>query len=57
MSFRQTGRRLSSTAQSGEKHVADVNTQSGMVIEFQHSHLDPLERAARERFYGNMVGR
>jgi hypothetical protein len=25
------------------------------VIEFQHSHLDPLERAARERFYRNMV--
>ena len=25
------------------------------MIEFQHSHLDPLERAARERFYGNMV--
>lgn len=25
------------------------------MIEFQHSHLDPLERVARERFYGNMV--
>jgi hypothetical protein len=25
------------------------------VIEFQHSPLDPLERAARERFYRNMV--
>lgn len=25
------------------------------MIEFQHSHLDPQERATRERFYGNMV--
>jgi competence protein CoiA len=42
-------------AQSGEKHIADVRTPHGLVIEFQHSHLDPPERAARERFYGNMV--
>jgi competence protein CoiA len=41
--------------QSGEKHIADVRTPHGLVIEFQHSHLDPLERAKRERFYGNMV--
>ena len=41
--------------QSGEKHIADVRTKHGLVIEFQHSHLDPQERAARERFYGNMV--
>lgn len=41
--------------QSGEKHIADVRTPHGLVIEFQHSHLDPLERAARERFYRNMV--
>lgn len=41
--------------QSGEKHIADVRTPHGLVIEFQHSHLDPKERATRERFYGNMV--
>jgi competence protein CoiA len=41
--------------QSGEKHIADVRTPYDLVIEFQHSHLDPLERAARERFYRNMV--
>ncbi len=41
--------------QSGEKHIADVRTPHGLVIEFQHSPLDPLEQAARERFYGNMV--
>ena len=42
-------------AQSGEKHIADVRTPHGLVIEFQHSHLDPQERDARERFHGNMV--
>ena len=42
-------------AQSGEKHIADVRTPHGLVIEFQHSHLDPKERDERERFYGNMV--
>jgi hypothetical protein len=42
-------------ASSGEKHVADVKTQSGMVIEFQHSFLKAEERAARESFYRKMV--
>jgi len=32
-----------------------VRTQHGLVIEFQHSHLDPGERTERERFYRNML--
>jgi hypothetical protein len=40
--------------QSGEKHIADVRTIQGLVIEFQHSHLDSQERGARESFYKNM---
>lgn len=40
---------------SGERHIADVKTSHGLVLEFQHSRLDPRERAAREAFYGNMV--
>lgn len=40
---------------TGERHIADVRTPHGLVIEFQHSHLDPQERIARERFYGNML--
>ncbi len=40
---------------SGERHIADVRTAHGLVLEFQHSHIDPDERTARERFYGNMV--
>lgn len=40
---------------SGEKHIADICTAYELVIEFQHSHIDPLERVARENFYGNMI--
>ncbi len=32
-----------------------MKTEQGFVIEFQHSPLDPQERAAREAFYQNMV--
>lgn len=39
----------------GEKHIADVRIGHGLTIEFQHSHLSPDERAAREQFYGNMM--
>lgn len=38
-----------------EKHIADVRTSHGLVIEFQHSHIDPEERITRERFYKDMV--
>lgn len=41
--------------QTGEKHIADTRTTHGLIIEFQHSHIDPQERAKRERFYKNMV--
>ncbi len=40
---------------TGEKHIADVRTPDGVVIEFQHSHLRADERAARERFYRDMI--
>lgn len=42
-------------APSGEKHIADVKTERGYVLEFQHSPLDPQERKAREDFYQRMV--
>lgn len=41
--------------ETGELHIADVKTPHGLVIEFQHSAIDPVERVARENFYGNMV--
>jgi|RhiMetdeSRZDD1v2_1073273.scaffolds.fasta_scaffold60857_5 competence protein CoiA len=42
-------------SKDGEKHVADVKTESGMVIEFQHSNLRQEERESREIFYEKMV--
>jgi len=40
---------------SGEKHIADVKTQSGWVLEFQHSYLNPEERRSRNAFYPKLV--
>lgn len=40
---------------TNEKHIADVKTAGGMVVEFQHSHIDPKERQSREDFYKKMV--
>jgi len=42
-------------SEDGEKHIADVRTDQGWVIEFQHSRISPEERRSRESFYGNMV--
>jgi competence protein CoiA len=41
--------------QTNEKYIADIHTNYGLVIEFQHSHIDPTERRQREKFYQNMV--
>ncbi|MBS0647531.1 MAG: competence protein [Verrucomicrobia bacterium] len=40
---------------TSEKHIADVRTSHNLVIEFQHSHIEPQERTSREQFYKNMV--
>ena len=40
---------------TGEKHIADVQTDNGLVLEFQHSPIHVDERTSRERFYKNMV--
>lgn len=42
-------------ANSGEKHIADVKTESGWILEFQHSYLKPDERLSRNAFYGKLV--
>jgi ssDNA-binding Zn-finger/Zn-ribbon topoisomerase 1 len=41
--------------ETGEKHIADIRTGHGLVIEFQHSHLDTDERNSREKFHKNMI--
>lgn len=40
---------------TGEKHVADVLTERGLVIELQHSAMPPEELQSREDFYRNMI--
>lgn len=39
---------------TGEKHIADVCTDFGFVIEFQHSPISEEEKLSREKFYKNM---
>ena len=41
--------------QSGERHVADVKTDAGVVLESQNSPMSIAELRARERFYGRML--
>lgn len=41
--------------QTNEKHIADVRTEHGLVIEFQHSFINSEERISREAFYQNIV--
>ena len=40
---------------TGERHIADVCTSHGLVIEFQHSKIEAQECTSREAFYKNMV--
>jgi hypothetical protein len=40
---------------SGEKHIADVKTFNGMVIEFQNSPINVEELKARENFYKRVI--
>ncbi len=42
-------------AEDGERHIADVKTDQGWVMEFQHSPIKPAERQAREAFYGKLI--
>ena len=42
-------------ADDGEKHVADVKTEQGWTIEFQHSPIKPEERRSRDAFYPKLV--
>ena len=42
-------------APDGERHIADVRTDHGWVIEFQHSYIKPEERQSRDDFYRPLV--
>ncbi|MBE6221320.1 MAG: hypothetical protein E7127_06770 [Rikenellaceae bacterium] len=40
---------------TGEKHIADIKTPDGIVIEFQHSSIDSIEQLSRERHHKELV--
>ena len=40
---------------TGERHIADIKTPHGLVIEFQHSTMTFEEMVSREAFYQNMI--
>lgn len=42
-------------ADNGVRHIADVKTDQGWVIEFQHSRIEPEERRSRDAFYPKLV--
>jgi competence protein CoiA len=42
-------------AGDGERHIADVKTGDGWVIEFQYSPIKPEERRSREAFYPKLI--
>jgi len=42
-------------ANDGERHIADVKTGDGWVLEFQHSAIPRIERQSRENFYQSLI--
>lgn len=52
ISWQETVMRSEAT---GERHIADIRTPAGLVMEFQHSAISAAERVSRERFYLNML--
>ncbi len=43
------------TDKTGEKHIADVKTDEGWVLEFQHSPIKSEEKYSRNTFYSKIV--
>jgi hypothetical protein len=53
--FPENWQEISRPSENGEMHRADVKTENGVVLEFQHSPLPRAERESRENFYRKMV--
>jgi len=53
--FPESWQEVVQRADDGEKHIADVKTDQGWVIEFQHSRIEPEERRSRDTFYPKLV--
>jgi hypothetical protein len=53
--FLATWQEVVHPAENGIKHIADVRTERGWVIEFQHSYIKPEERRSRDTFYPKLI--
>ena len=53
--FPEEWQEVTHVAEDGEKHIADIKTSDGWVIEFQHSHIDIDERKSRDNFYEKLI--
>lgn len=53
--FPDAWREIVHVAPGGTRHIADVKTEHGWVIEFQHSSIKPEERRSRDGFYGRLI--
>ena len=53
--FPEDWQEIQHSAADGEKHVADVKTHDGWVLEFQRSPISPQQRRARTEFYEKLA--
>lgn len=53
--FPRDWQEVSARDEHGELHIADVKTPFGLVVEFQHSYLDPKEVRKRTDFHSRMI--
>lgn len=53
--FPQTWQEVVHCSETGERHIADVKTEDGWALEFQHSFLKPEERRSRNEFYPKLI--
>jgi competence protein CoiA len=53
--FPDSWREIVHPTENGIKHIADVRTERGWVIEFQHSRIEPDERRSRDAFYPKLI--
>jgi hypothetical protein len=58
--FPESWQEIVHTSENGEKHVADVKTENGIVLEFQHSFLPRTSemrgRAFIQKWFGSLTG-
>lgn len=53
--FPDDWREIVHTAPDGTRHIADIKTEHGWVIEFQHSSIKSDERRSRDAFYERLI--